>query len=356
MMPLLVSGVTDCWRMDMAQEEHSALGDSARRFAELKKRADERIPVIMAHPRFHEAMEIATRGILDMYHGNRLLNRLMNDRGRVIFGLLCYYLSCSPDENGVGLTVTRIADICEETDLCSRGRAKALITLMRWAGYVDAGPPGAAANRRQRPLVPTARMSSEYIRRWQTMLTAVSRFDPIADEALARLNEPGFLTFLVRNQGDRYRAGFRLLEHSPQMVGLAERDAGILIAISLYNSGAEGDTYPPSQPVPVPVAALARQFDVSRAHVLKMLREAEDAGLIRRLPSHQGAVQLLPPLLRGVEHFMAACFSLQLDCAIDAIRQTGASLARVTAVPPHFVREASEKTKLPTERPAGRPI
>lgn len=335
----------------MAQIDLSAQPLAKERFAELKRRADARIPVLMSHPRFHEAMEISTRGILDMYHGNRLLNRLMNDRGRVIFGLLCYYLACSPDENGVGLTVTRIADMCEETQLCSRGRAKALITLMRWAGYVEASPSDGAANRRQRPLVPTARMSNEYLRRWQTMLTAVSRFDPIADDALARLNEVGFLGALVRNQGDRYRAGFRLLEHSPQMQVLAERDAGVLIAISLYNSGAEGDTYPPSQPVPVPVAALARQFDVSRAHVLKMLREAEDAGLIRRLPGHQGAVQLLPPLLSGVEYFMAACFSLQLDCATDALQQTlGAPLA-VASVAPHCVRLARETTKLP-EKPA----
>lgn len=340
--------------MEMAQNDHSARGDAAQRFAELKRRSDARIPEIAAHPRFYEAVEIATRGILDMYHGNRLLNRLMNDRGRVIFGLICFYLSCTPDENGVGLTVTRIADLCEETGLCSRGRAKALITLMRWAGYVDASTSGASANRRQRPLVPTARMSNEYVRRWRTMLTAVSRFDPIADEALGRLNEPGFLSALVRNQGDRYRAGFRLLEHSPQMGVLAERDAGVLIAISLYNSGGEGDTYPPSQPVPVPVAALARRFDVSRAHVLKMLREAEDAGLIRRLPSHQGAVELLPPLLRGVEYFMAACFSLQLDCAIDALRESGVAPEKVATVPPAYVREPSENTKVP-ERPSNPP-
>lgn len=300
-------------------------------------------------------MEIATRGILHMYHGNRLLNRLMNDRGRVIFGLLCYYLACSPDQNGVGLTVTRIADLCEETDLCSRGRAKALITLMRWAGYVDASPSDGATNRRQRPLAPTARMATEYTRRWQTMLTAVSRFDAVADEALARLGDVGFLSALVRNQGDRYRAGFRLLEHSPQMRVLAERDAGVLIAISLYNSGAEGDTYPPSQPVPMPVAALARQFDVSRAHVLKMLREAEDAGLIQRLPGHQGSVQLLPPLLRGVEYFMAACFSLQIDCATDALRQTAEAQLPVAPVPPHYVSAVNEKTKVPQKidtRPA----
>lgn len=337
----------------MAQNDLSAQRLAKERFAELKRRTDERIPVLMSHPRFHEAMEIATRGILDMYHGNRLLNRLMNDRGRVIFGLLCYYLACVPDENGVGLTVTRVADMCEETQLCSRGRAKALITLMRWAGYVEASPSDGASNRRQRPLVPTARMSSEYVRRWQTMLTAVSRFDPIADDALARLNEVGFLAALVKNQGDRYRAGFRLLEHSPQMQVLAERDAGVLIALSLYNSGADGDTYPPSQPVPVPVAALARQFDVSRAHVLKMLREAEDAGLIRRLPGHQGAVQLLPPLLRGVEYFMAACFSLQIDCATDALQQTLGAPLTAASVPPHYARLTHEAAPLP-DKPANR--
>lgn len=338
--------------MEMTHKDEPTLRRAAYRFAEMKRRTDERIPVLTGHPRFHEAMEIATRGILEMYHGNRLLNRLMNDRGRVIFGLLCYYLACSPDENGVGLTVTRIADLCEETNLCSRGRAKALITLMRWAGYVDAMAPDSTGNRRQRPLAPTARMTNEYIRRWQTMLSAVACFDPIANEALARLNEPGFLSALVRNQGVRYRAGYRLLEHSPQMQVLAERDAGVLIAICLYNSGGEGDTYPPSQPVPVPVAALARQFDVSRAHVLKMLREAEEAGLIRRLPSTQGAVELLPPILRGVEYFMAACFALQIECVADALKATTVAPAPLGSdIPTPFVRDMSESTKLPLATP-----
>lgn len=273
-----------------------------------------------AKPAFLPAAEKCIRELVRMYSGNRILNRILNDRGRVIFGIFALYLDATPDDNGVGLTVTRIANLCQELGVCSRGRAKAIVMLMRWAGYLDAGPE-AGANRRQRPLVPTQRMMDLQILRWRTILTSVAMLYPATTNALNLLEDRTFGQILIRQMGSRFEAGFRLRHYAPEAMLFAERDAGVLIAWSLLISGVEGDVFPPLEPVPVPVAALARQFFVSRAHVLKLLREAEQNGMIVRTPSAAGSVVLLEPMRETMLNLLAAMFAAFADAAEDAVAE-----------------------------------
>lgn len=282
-----------------------------------------RIDEFLAHPDFPASFERAARGLVEVYRGNRILNRILNDRGRLIFGMFAMYLDATPDENGIGLTVTRIANLCQEADVCSRGRAKALVMLMRWAGYLEpsAIAAGSPANRRIRPLVPTARLLEQQRLRWENLYGGLSLLDPCGAEVLQRLDDPVFLRILTRELGERFFAGFRVLHHAPEMSVFAERDAGILIVLSLMISGEEGDVFPPARPVPVPIAALAAQLHVSRAHVLKLMREAEQAGLLERIPSAQGSVRMLPQLSEGMARFFAASFSVLDHAGRSALAQ-----------------------------------
>ncbi|MEW6123426.1 MAG: hypothetical protein AB1698_12485 [Pseudomonadota bacterium] len=273
---------------------------------------------LRARPDFLLASEQMARGLVELYRGNRLLNRILNDRGRTVFGMFALYLDATPDERGVGLTVTRIANLCHEAGICSRGRAKAIVTLMRWGGYLEVGP-DSGQNRRQRPLVPTDRMIQEQVKRWQKIFGALALIHPPAEEVLARLHVAGFRKALIREIGGRFQAGFRLRDFAPHALLFGERDAGLLIAWSLLISGTDGDTFPPSQPVPVPVAALSRQFFVSRAHVLKLLREAEQVGLIERTPSPTGSVLLLPPMHETMLNLFAAMFAGFADSGDSAL-------------------------------------
>lgn len=273
---------------------------------------------LRAHPNFLVASEQMARGLVELYRGNRLLNRILNDRGRAIFGMFALYLDATPDERGVGLTVTRIANLCQEAGICSRGRAKAIVMLMRWGGYLEVGP-DSGPNRRQKPLVPTERMIHEQIKRWQRVFGALALVHPSAEEVLARLDDAGFRKALIREMGSRFQAGFRLRDYAPHALLFGERDAGLLIAWSLLISGTEGDVFPPAEPVPVPVAALSRQFFVSRAHVLKLLREAEQLGLIERTPSATGSVRLLAPMHETMLNLFGAMFAAFADSGDAAV-------------------------------------
>lgn len=107
---------------------------------------------VAAHPAFRPAVERLAGEISALYSGNRLLNRLLSDRGRNMLGLLVLYLDALPAAEGGGLTTARLVALCTATGLCSRGRTKAMLALMRWGGYVAPAPPG--ADRQVKPLVP----------------------------------------------------------------------------------------------------------------------------------------------------------------------------------------------------------
>ena len=73
---------------------------------------------------------------------------------------------------------------------------------------------------------------------------------------------------------------------------------------------------PPTRPVPISIAALARRFAVSRPHVLKLLRDAEAAGLITRSGDR---VLFKPALAEGARNFFATMFLYYAGSAREAM-------------------------------------
>ena len=138
------------------------------------------IAALRALPRFAEAARAAAAGMVTHYQGNRLLNQLMNDRGRVLFTHHAVYLhfSRTPGDPGSGLTVSRMKDLCVETQLCSRGRVEVMLGLLRAAGYL--APASEPADRRRRVLVPTDKLLTLHRQRFQMHFAAMESVLPEA--------------------------------------------------------------------------------------------------------------------------------------------------------------------------------
>lgn len=246
---------------------------------------------VRSHPAFPEAMNQSAASMVSLYSGNRLLNRVLNDRGRLLFGFLALYLHALPAAQGGGLTVSRMAALAAETGVCSRGRAKAMLALLRWGGYL--APAEGGADRRMRPLVPTPRMVGLQRQRWQIQYRLISTLDPQVAEVEAALGDRGVFDALAIALGDGFRAGYRVLDHTPLLADIADRDSGVMILMALYVAEIEG--------LPAPsIAELARRFHVSRAHVLQLLKDAQSGGLLAR-DADAGAGRLTP---RGHEALM----------------------------------------------------
>ncbi|MBS0532780.1 MAG: hypothetical protein JSR72_01865 [Proteobacteria bacterium] len=277
---------------------------------------------LAAHPRFARAMRATASGLASMYHGRHLLNWLMDDRGRMLLGYLAIYLHATrdPRDPSSGLTPTRIKALCTEFDVCSPGRAGAMLSLMRFSGYL--APDIDIADRRQRRLVATDKLYALLRSRLTMHYTAMAPLFPDGAAMLAALDDKFVDGALVAAMMKRYRAGFRLVSAAPELGLFGERNGGMLILASLIAAGEEDDTVPPSRPVPISIAALARRFAVSRPHVLKLVREAEDQGFLERPGPDMRVVILKPALIEAARRFFASSYLFLADSMREAMAVT----------------------------------
>jgi hypothetical protein len=272
-------------------------------------------------PGFPQALRVAAQCSVEMYRADRLLNALMNDRARALFTLVALYLHYADEGAGApGLTVGAMKDLCTRIGLCSRGRCEAMLAVMRAAGLFASVP---NLDRRRRPLVPTERLLALHRERWEAHFTAMSAVIPEAAAYRAALDDPGFIKVFVLELGQRFIAGFRILDAAPELEKFAERNAGIMILYSLALAGRDDDAVPPRRPVPLSINALATRFSVSRKHVLTLLRDAEAEGLLVRGGPANSEITLLSRGREALEMMMASLLLYMAECAAVALRATG---------------------------------
>jgi AraC-like DNA-binding protein len=289
--------------------------------------SDAALAALKTHPKFDEAWRHVAVSLIKQYRGTRLLNALINDRGRNAIAVLALYLhrTASPGDVRSGLTVGRMKSICADQDIASPGRIEALIMMMRAFGFVRPLPNG--GDRRVRRLEPTERLIALLHERWDTVLGAMTPIFPEAGHARDALSGEIFERALVRRLGMYFLSGFRLMD-DPETMGLfGQRNGGLIIAFSLATAGGPGAQL---TPVPVSISALARQFGVSRVHVRKMLRDAAAAGYLVWSQSRETEILVLPPLYEGVQNFFAKAFLFMRHCASEALDECAA--ARETAI------------------------
>lgn len=285
------------------------------------------LAAIKAHPRFDEAWRRAAVSAIKQYSGSRLLNGLINDRGRSAVALLSLYLhrSARPGDARSGLTVSRLKAICADQGIASPGRIEALLVLMRAAGLLKPIP--SLSDQRVRRLEPTERLVATLHERWDGLIEAMALIFPEAEAVRAAISDAAFESALVQRLGLYFLTGHRLMDDPETAVVFAERNGGMMVAFSLATSGdAARET-----PVTVSISALARQFSVSRVHVRKMLRDAAAAGHIAYPEARETEIVVLPPLYEAVQNFFARAFLGMRRCANEAFDEVAAARARDVA-------------------------
>jgi hypothetical protein len=282
-------------------------------------RADE-IGALATHANMPKALRTLSRGIVELFVGNRLLNLLVSDRGRVVMGCLALYLDAGHDPRNPlsGLTVNRFKAQCAETGVCSAGRAAAMLGLMRFAGYLE------PAQRTQRGLplrlVPTERLVEPLRQRWRAVFVALAQLRPEGEAGLALLDDPAFTKAFVRAVVHLFRTRERIVAHGPAMELFIDRKAGFVVLMNMMLSAAPGDDMPPRAPLPVSVVGLARRFAVSRGQIKDILQSAVAAELLEPVGADQSAYLITPRLREGILHFFAALFVLVTDGIAEAER------------------------------------
>jgi hypothetical protein len=220
------------------------------------------------------------------------------------------------------LTISAMKDCCAENGLCSRGRCEAMLLLMRASGFFAAAP---FDDKRRRPLVPTEKLLSLQRERWAGHFVAMRHVLPAADDYLALLDNPAFVANYGFEIGAGWLAGVRVLEHSEDLFVLTERSAGMILLYTLCAGASADGPFPPAHPVPLSINALATSFAVSRKHILTLIRDAEDAGLMARGGAANNEITILPRAREGLEAFFATMFLFLAGCADRAKRNMAAA-------------------------------
>lgn len=262
---------------------------------------------LQAQPGFIEAVRSSAAGGVELYRNAPVLNAIVNDRGRLIISSMALYLHfLSEQDPSVALTAGRLKAIAVEQGVCSAGRAAAVVALMRWGGYL--APAAPKPGERWERLVVTPKLLATIKERWAMQLTVMSRLLPEAQDALEHLDDPRFVAAYSIAQGEHFFAGFRFVDYAPEIAVFGDRNAGLLILLSFVAQGASPERAAP-ETVNVSISALARRFGVSRPHVISVLRDAQQAGLIEREGEE---VRISERLSRAVERFHAVLYLFNL--------------------------------------------
>jgi len=265
---------------------------------------------------FADAVRKGAVKVQKLHQGKRLLNLIINDRGRFAASLLALDLHFRRDANGIGLTSGRLKQLLAETGVCSPTRAGALLTLMQLGNFVR--PARVSRDRRVRELKPTDKLISSQRERWRCQLESAARFLPSAAAALEHLDDDEFLGGMVRVCADYFYGGFRMTTDIPGITLFAARQGGMFVVISLLVEAGD-EALAGRQAVKISVSELARRTGTSRTHVIKLLNDAVAEGLLER-PA-QSEVLLLPRFVDTAHDFFAQGYLLLDHCAAQVLAE-----------------------------------
>lgn len=288
------------------------------RFAPSAWISEEEFAALRTRPELADAVAAFIASLVENYSGDAMLNKLVCDRGRKLITLFVLYLEVLPlpGTNTTGATLSAVQALCRQTSICSPGRAAAILAAMRFGGYI--APRVDPEDHRRRILVPTPKLLALHQQQWVIQFEAMAHLFPESALAPALLQTQAYRTAFLHELGTFFLAGFRVLDHAPALIELAESNAGLLLMSSLALRQLTGEGRP-GETLPISISALARRFFVSRAHVRNMLLICERAGLLRRAQRSEDVV-ILPALTEALIQCYGAMFILFDRCAAGAAR------------------------------------
>lgn len=283
---------------------------------------EQRIAALLAHPRFPEARRLQIDGYLSLYAGEAALNKLLLESARhlVVTFVVCLAARHRDDDPDTWLTLTRLQDIVTGHQVGSPSLVEAIVARMIDRGLLTSTP--APGDRRKRILAPTQALMAHdrdliVVQAAPCMLLA-----PSPGLALAMARDTAFQNAARIASVDAFGDAMAMLaEHRDMMLFMA-RDSGLM---ALYMLLASAEASPGRRTSSVSYQEIADRFGVSRTHVRDMVRDAEHAGLVSITAEGGAGIEIAPRLWRMVDHWIAACMELFMECCMRAYASMAAT-------------------------------
>ncbi len=270
---------------------------------------DETYRQMIDHPRFAEAVRALAQNMRSIAADDHALDGVFKDAGRYVAATLAIHLHVSG-----GLTLPRLKQLCAISGYLSEGRARAMLQYLRYLGFVELVTPGGTRGIPAR-YAPTPTLIDAWLGHLAAALDAARIIDPAVGQVLARLDQPEIANLFLRVNGEGLLASAHLARReAPFLNVFMHRYAGTQIVWILIL--ADEEIFPPRKPVPLSMAANAKQFRVSRIHIKRLLSDAEREGLLRYETG--GGIVLEESARTAIRYIYAH----QLICLLSAAART----------------------------------
>jgi hypothetical protein len=256
---------------------------------------------LRAHPRFQEAVACLVDRIAALYMDDRRLRGLIEyDRAVCFMLIVCLDAAQRMEQPESWLTLARLESILPVTRIEGGRRITELVAAMRRDGFLRSMP--APNDGRVRLLMATEKMLAAD-REWLAAFHA-----PLAllfgDEGYGRAvrQEAAYQRAFRRASLKTLPLADRIVGGNPAMDYFIRENVGTRILMVLMQS-ARGD--PQLRAGPGFFSFAASRSAVSRTHVRNLARGAAALGLVELSTNPGDFVAVLPPLLDGVERWVA---------------------------------------------------
>jgi hypothetical protein len=268
---------------------------------------------IRDHPGFPMAIRAIAGGMLDLCAADRALAGILKDAGRYVAAM------CAASMQEEGVTLPRLKALCESFGLLSAGRARALLIYLRYLGYV--GLWGDRAGNGPARYIPSTAFLDGWRVHLKLALESVAAIDGFAADVARRLGDPAFFALFCRLQMEGLRAAVSVYSSDTPLFRIFfHRHAGSHFAYSIMIQG-EGEC-PPRGPLRLSITEIARQLDVSAVHIRRLVRDAEQEGLLVR--DADGRYALTDSAAAGFIENYAIQFARLLGAAATTVQMAAA--------------------------------
>jgi hypothetical protein len=241
---------------------------------------------------------------------NSLIQRFA--REEEVFWVGAYIMGCHFAGNDEGLTTSRVQAFCKTHGLASPNRIVALMAFMRYGGYLQPAPK--SPDRRKRLLTLTPRAIAIAKTGYAVPLSSISTLIAKPDLVDRLWQDDFLLECIVSAILERFVDHGSILNFIPEMRLFTQRMSGYDILMRLVARQLQGDQE--DEAVYFPFHEVAQASGVSRAHVRRLMIEAERHGFVELQANGGKAVRLLPKATESVAYLV----SLQWSSTYQGVR------------------------------------
>jgi hypothetical protein len=251
------------------------------------------------------------------------LARALRDVGQYLSGLWALQLHFTPG----GLTLSRLAATLKESGISGPGRARSMLIFLRFMGHIEPSP---AADGRERRYRPTTKMLQAFKTRLKRDVVTLWPAHPAILAIGPEFERDDVFAAFISGLGEMLTRALPLYVPAgrPTMEVVTQRFGGSSVLGELLLCCPEQSAIPPVGPLPVTLAGLARDAQISRPQARAVLKAAQKGGFLVTLPD--GRYQLTPLMAEHLDLLLAGT----LLCIAYAARQAMALIEEPPVLDP----------------------